>query len=255
MPKGLGIEVLRMWRTQHGERTLEGAEAVVFAEALSSLLDEANAGELDYYDLGVEYFDTLTFGQKISVLSTIGKGLLRQDIPPVSLTAILEGAIAAVFEYLKDEIVFEIDRPVSQSNWRELVVAARKEAGAQGLPNVYCNDPDEWEEQVNQLTKKILRDKDYEDAKLYIDLIPEESKQLRDLAGINDHYFLAIANDLTDEEAQAKIKELQGKLDEAEKLVDIPSDEFMKVVNMNRKQRRAWAAKQRKKKKLSSSTK
>jgi len=30
-----------MWRTGCGERTLEGAEAVVFAEALLSLLDEA----------------------------------------------------------------------------------------------------------------------------------------------------------------------------------------------------------------------
>lgn len=46
---------------------------------------------------------------------------------------------------------------------------------------------------------------------------------------------------------QAKIEELKGKLKEAEELVDIPPKDFMKVVNMNRKQRRTWAAKQRKK--------
>jgi len=40
-----------MRRTQHGNRTLEGAEAIVFAEALLSLLDWAVAEELDFYDL------------------------------------------------------------------------------------------------------------------------------------------------------------------------------------------------------------
>ena len=48
---------------------------------------------------------------------------------------------------------------------------------------------------------------------------------------------------------EAKIKELQDKLKETEKMVDIPNRDFMKVVNMNRHQRREWAAKQRKKKK------
>jgi chromosome segregation ATPase len=75
------------------------------------------------------------------------------------------------------------------------------------------------------------------------------------------------------EEIRAKLKELEGQLEEAEsadpflqrqvaelkkklkdveKMVDIPPKDFMKVVNMNRKQRRAWAAKQRKKVKRSS---
>ncbi|MHC4677473.1 MAG: hypothetical protein ACYTEK_02140 [Planctomycetota bacterium] len=33
-----------MWRTQYGDRTLQGAEAIVFAEALWSLPDEAVTG-------------------------------------------------------------------------------------------------------------------------------------------------------------------------------------------------------------------
>ena len=65
-----------MWRTECGERILEGAEAVVFAEALSSLLDEAIMGTLDDYEIGIECFDNLTFGQRVSVLSTIGNGFL-----------------------------------------------------------------------------------------------------------------------------------------------------------------------------------
>jgi hypothetical protein len=82
-----------MWRTQFGDRRLEGAEAILFAEALSSQLDEVTSGTLDDYELGVECFDNLTFGQRISVLSIIGNGLLRKDVPLVRLTAILDGAI------------------------------------------------------------------------------------------------------------------------------------------------------------------
>lgn len=86
-----------MWRTKYGERILKDAEARVFAEALSGLLDEAIQVTLDDYELGIRCFDDLTFGQKISVLSSIGNGLLREDGPPVELTAVVEGAMAAVF--------------------------------------------------------------------------------------------------------------------------------------------------------------
>jgi chromosome segregation ATPase len=51
---------------------------------------------------------------------------------------------------------------------------------------------------------------------------------------------------------QGQVAELKKKLKDVEKMVDIPPKDFMKVVNMNRKQRRAWAAKQRKKVKRSS---
>ncbi len=67
-----------MWRTQHGDRILKGAEARVFAEALLNLLDEVTEFDFDDYELGIKCFDTLTFGQKISVLTTIGNGLFRK---------------------------------------------------------------------------------------------------------------------------------------------------------------------------------
>jgi len=54
-----------------------------------------------------------------------------------------------------------------------------------------------------------LFDTDYEDSKLYIDFPPEKSKELREEMDIPDDYFMAIADDLTDEEAQVKIKELR----------------------------------------------
>jgi hypothetical protein len=46
-----------------------------------------------------------TKGQKISALTTIGNGLFRKDVKPVELTAVLEAAIAAVFEHLKNKTI------------------------------------------------------------------------------------------------------------------------------------------------------
>jgi len=199
-----------MWRTQYGNRTLEGSEAIVFAEALLSLLDWAVAEELDFYDLGIESFDNLTFGQRISALAIIGNGLLRKDIPTVRLTAVLEGAIAAVFEHLKNKIALEIDTPDFGTSWRELVVAARKKMEAEDIPDPTCNDLDEWETEVQELSHAILWDVDYKDAQLYIDFSPEKSEVLKDISGITDDYFLAIADDLTDKEAKARMKELKN---------------------------------------------
>ena len=113
-----------MWRTECGERILEGAEAVVFAETLSSLLDEAILSKFEDYESGVVCFDNLTYGQKVSVLATIGNGLFKKDVSPVELTSVVEGAIAAVFQSLKDSIIFEIDEPGFGTYWRELVIAA-----------------------------------------------------------------------------------------------------------------------------------
>jgi hypothetical protein len=58
-----------MWRTERGDRILEGAEAKLFAETLLSLLDWAVTGRIDYFESGVETFDILTFGQRISALT------------------------------------------------------------------------------------------------------------------------------------------------------------------------------------------
>ena len=202
-----------MWRTECGERILDGAEAIVFAEALPSLLDEAIMGTLDDYDLGIECFDNLTFGQRISVLTIVGNGLLRKDVPSVELTAVVEGAIAAVFQHLRYQIIYEIDEPDFPSNWRELVVAARKEAEGVDIPNSTYIDTKEWEFEVEQLSDRILWDVDYESGHIFMDHPPDMSEWLKDMADIPDDYFMAIADDLTDEEAKAQIKELKKLCD------------------------------------------
>jgi len=143
------------------------------------------------------------------MLATIGSGLLSKDVAPIELTAVVEGTIATVFQHLKNEIVFEIDTPEIGTQWREQVVAARQEAEGLEIPKPQCDDMKEWEIEVEELSGRILWDADYKNAGLYIDHPPEKSKWLKDMSGVSDNYFLAIADDLTEEQAKAHIVELQ----------------------------------------------
>lgn len=81
------------------------------------------------------------------------------------------------------------------------------------IPKSTCTDLKEWDIELQILSDAVLWDVDYEDAQLYIDFSPEKSKELRDWMDIPDDYFMAIADDLTDEQAQAAIKELQKLCD------------------------------------------
>lgn len=148
-----------MWRTEYSDRILMGAEAKVFAEALSSLLDEAIMGTL--------------------------------------------------FKHLNNKIIIEIDEPELGSDWRELLVAARKEMQGEEIPDPTCEDFDIWDLEVDELANAILWDRDYEDGDIYMDHPPEKTEWLKYMAMIPDNYYTAIADDLTDEEAQVKIKELR----------------------------------------------
>ena len=197
-----------MWHTNNGDRTLEDAEARLFAEALWSFVCELEMDEGDY-DVGLEVFDRLTYGQKVYLLSIVGAGLLKPDEPICKLTAVVEGAIAAVFEHLKTAVMLEIDEPEIKSNWRKMILAARREVGAEELPKKNCKDEQEWLFEIEALSYMILWDADYENAGLYIDSPPEESRWLKDMSGVSDSYFLAIADDLSEEQAKTKIREFQ----------------------------------------------
>ena len=59
-----------MWHTNTGDRTLEGAEASLFAETLWDFLCELEAESGDF-DAGLRVFDCLTYGQKLSMLSAV----------------------------------------------------------------------------------------------------------------------------------------------------------------------------------------
>jgi len=198
-----------MWRTSCGDRTLKGAEARLFAEALLDLLDDEDELQFEDCELGIECFDNLTYGQAIFVLHTIATGLLRDDVPAVPLTAVVEAAIAAVFQHLRIQVDIEVDEPTWWRDWRKLIIAAREETGGEELPDPTCDDLDEWDLQIQELTDVVLWDADYGDGELYLDKPPEESEVLRAITGIPQEYFLTIADDLSDEQIEAKLSELR----------------------------------------------
>ena len=197
-----------MWRTDPSDRILEGAEAKVFANALLNLLDEFDFCDFEY-ELGIKCFDTLTVGQKIYVLATIGNGLFRKEVEIVELTAVLESGIGAIFKHLYNRITYEIDEPELGSIWRELLISARNEMQAEEIPDITCEDFGIWDLEVDELANAILWDRDYEDGDIYMDHPPEKTEWLKYMAVIPENYYTAIADDLTDKEAQVKIKELR----------------------------------------------
>ena len=199
-----------MWRTSCGERTLDGAEARVFAEALLCLLDEAFMDRFEDYPSGVNCFDDLTYGQKVTVLVTVGNGLLRKDVPVVELTAALEAAIAAVFEKLRDIVMLEVDEPDLGTPSRQLVVAARQAMEAEEIPDPTCEDPGEWDVEIQELADAILWDADYESGDLYLDQPPEELQTLEELTGVAEGYYRWTPEDLSAEQTAARVFELRS---------------------------------------------
>ena len=198
-----------MWHTNCGDRTLAGAESRLFAEALWGFVCEMEVDEGDY-DVGLDVFDRLTYGQKVSLLSIIGAGLLKPDEPICNLTANVEGAVAAVFEHLQTSVMLEIDMPEIKSNWRKMILAARREGDAEDLPDEDCEDEQEWSIEIEALSELILWDADYEDEDLYIDKPPEEAQRLKDFMRIKDEYYLEIPEDLKPNEIETKLTELKN---------------------------------------------
>ena len=198
-----------MWHTNNGDRTLEGAEASLFALTLWDFLCELEVEGGDF-DAGVRAFDRLTYGQKLSTLSAVANGLLKPEEPIRKLTAAVESAIAAVFEYLKILVILEIDEPEIPSSWRQMILAVRRMSGAKDLPDENCQDEEEWLFQIEELSCLILWDHDFEDENLYLDKPPEEAWVLKGFMDIDDDYFLDIPDDLKLKEIETTLGELKA---------------------------------------------
>jgi hypothetical protein len=78
-----------MWWTPDGERVLRGREAALFREALGVLTDLVRDDEKgDLCQFGMSVFDGLQRSQKLAVLAEVGTALLREETPPLALTAV-----------------------------------------------------------------------------------------------------------------------------------------------------------------------
>ena len=188
---------------------MEGAEARLFAEALWDFLCELEV-EVGDFDAGLKVFDCLAYGQKVSVLSAVGNGLLRSEVPIFELTAAVESAIAAIFEYLKELVIIEIDEPEISSSWRKMVLAARRESDAEDLPAEDCEDLQEWLIQIDEQSYLILWDYDFEDEDLYIDKPPEEASRLKEHMQIKEDYFVEVPDDLDETAIGTALSELKA---------------------------------------------
>ena len=119
-----------MWQTSSGTRTLENNEALLFAESMLLLLDNADTMGMEDYCVDIAAFDQLTVGQKVATLGAVTRGLLCHDVEPVRLTAALEGAIAAVFDHVKAMVELELLDQEAGRDWRQSVLDALEDARA-----------------------------------------------------------------------------------------------------------------------------
>ncbi len=111
-----------MWPTNHGDRTLNGAESLLIAAAIAVMLDsldeqlnddeDETAGNANFAEMqfGIAVFDSLSVSQQIATLHHVAKHLLTaaEAQPPIS-SAVDDATIAAIFSEVQDQVTIEID--------------------------------------------------------------------------------------------------------------------------------------------------
>lgn len=162
------------------------------------------------WDYGVPVFDNLEPISKLCLLAAVGEALLIETpLPP--LTAIKEGAVAAIFGAIRQLIELELDVQKGEEAspdgsarffYRTLVleIASSDEAEGtaveedideeEGLPAPESTDVSAWECLVDAISERILWDEDYLYADELLDAAPEQAGRERRRLGIaRDYYF------------------------------------------------------------------
>ena len=166
-------------------------------------------------DMGfdIELFDQLQPNQKLFVLYNSARGLLRPSEPPPKLTAVIEAAVATVYEFAEDQLHQEIDDPEIRRRapfWRKLVMeAAREQVELDEMPDDTSCDKEEWGLLLECLAGCVLWDTDY-DWQESQDLPPEESKHLYATLGIDDDYYTDVPQDPPDDQTNLYLDALMG---------------------------------------------
>ena len=201
-----------MWRTSFGERTLAGPEAALVREMVGYLFYEIDVvcREADMsYEGGISVFDRLEHEQQLSLLIEGGGALLTAQLPSPKLTAVREATVATVFEELLASIEIEIDVAESDGHeivyWRSLTSRAyaaevsEDECDDELTPPVaQSSDLKQWRSVVHYLAYRILWDRDWEMADVFMDEPPAKARLLKQQMGIDDGYFQGIPPDPTE---------------------------------------------------------
>lgn len=206
-----------VWKTSRGVRTLQGAEAGLVRLALASFIDQVT----EERDFSVQAFNDLTQPAKWAVMLEVARGLLSKEFEPVELTAINEAAIACLFQVAADLAQNEVDvyrvfpdEPEEFEVRYSIIEAVSELLEADGaeldhLPEIACDDHSEWQLMVECLADAVLWDNDFELGDVLVDEHPDEAHARKEMFGIDDNYFTAIAPDPSDQEVKKIIAELR----------------------------------------------
>ncbi len=207
------------WDSSKGNRVLAGHEAILICEAIDRLADELieelEWGHLKFVTVtGARIFDELMTHEKIDILLTVAKHLLLPTPETLELTAENESTAYAIYKVIEQEIAMEIDFEQDDfgedefefSTWRTLAWNAWIEStgcGSEGDAEAesfhsfpldeQCTDHDKWSLIVECLADRILWDRDFEICDTFLDAKPEASQLKKQLLGIDDDYFTAVA--------------------------------------------------------------
>ena len=194
-----------MWRTNSGNRILSPEEWACFCMGLGSLRDEIESDlhcDSDDSESGVAIFDRLTPEQKLALLADVSVALHDPEVPIPPLTAINEGAVAAVLKRFWFDLCLELElsEELSQSadeeapfqHRRLLLAAFYDELEADELPALSETDEGEWILLMESLEDRILWDRDFALTDEVLDLPPEAMEEGLQQLRIDREYFVCI---------------------------------------------------------------
>ncbi|MEM6688343.1 MAG: hypothetical protein AAF664_02880 [Planctomycetota bacterium] len=220
-----------VWHTSQGDRTLDGAEAILVASAIDTMIDalmvhvdedDTVNARIPECESGIAIFDRLNACQRIGLLHQLANYLLTQTSRPLPLSAVVEAGVAAIYVEIRDQLAIEVDLcdelpPGQRDHWRRMVqeaydekfsdafvddVAICKDARDREIddepfvrPAIHQRDINEWETVVDILASAVLWDRDFELSDWFLDQDPGLSSHRRDLLGIDQDYFIGVTPD------------------------------------------------------------
>ncbi len=213
-----------MYNTPDGIRVLQGDERQLFIESLGMLVDALACDELL---TNIQVLEDLTQNQKIATYHAVARALLNEDEPPPVLTAVIEAAVASVYQQIRGMIMWELDSAddddgadlgfgelPEEPSWREQAIAAGRQVGFEHLPEADETDFDEWDLLILCLEDRVLWDQDWAMVD-HPDAPPELARHIKQELGIQDDYFVTIPHDPKDAEAERLLAELRSMTEDA----------------------------------------
>lgn len=188
------------------------------ADAITAELDYA--GDDDGLRYGIPVFDNLAPAQKLALLEQVLRQLLTPTESPPTLTAMNEGAVAAIYAAIGQMVVSEIEMEseleemvtCDGQHWRKLLLDVAQADGypSSELPAASCLIEEKWECLLDSIAARVLWDDDYMDTEALLDATPDSARRYRRKLGIERDYFVAIAPDPKEAEIAALSERLKA---------------------------------------------